>query len=104
MLLLPLALLMAGAAPAPAPDRPLVAIIDSGIARTAELKDLLVREDDKGVETGASGVQAALQPPNDGGDDSGPRREAEPPDRVGSMIPLGAPARAIHRASPMRRP
>ena len=45
--MLPLGLLMAvGAAPAPAPDRPLVAMIDSGIARTAELKGLLVREDD----------------------------------------------------------
>jgi hypothetical protein len=44
-LLLPLALALAGGA-APAPHRPLVAIIDSGIAKTAELSGLVVAEED----------------------------------------------------------
>lgn len=106
MLLLQLVPLMAGGAgPAPAPGLPLVAIIDSGVARTTELKERLVREDDMALRPASPRfkprynhpwMMAAIL-----------ARDAKRNLRIVSVRiddPAKCPARAIRRPSPMRRP
>jgi subtilisin family serine protease len=63
--LLPLTMLIAAAPPAPEapPERPRVAVIDSGVARTAELGDRVIAE----YDVAASPARPAFQPRYDHG-------------------------------------
>jgi hypothetical protein len=63
MFLALVALLVGAAPPARAPARPLVAVIDSGVARTAELRDLVVAE----YDMAAVPARAAFAPRYDHG-------------------------------------